>query len=1330
MMNKFVKTTLILLAVAFSAQARQNVGQTSTSNGSGGSGSGRIFAGCTPSKSRADLDINNVRTPIWINGDMWWDLVGNAEYEVPKGSGKNSLFAGAIWIGGKDAAGNLKVAAQTYRQSGSDFWPGPVDTRDATITADVCSQYDKHWKITKAEVKDFKDYYDLNGTAAGYPVSDVIKSWPGNGDVSKGQDQFLAPFVDRDNDGFYNWESGDYPKYDYSSTPDCSDRNVLLGDQTIWWVFNDVGNIHTETESQFAVGLEIRGQAFAFSTTNEINNMTFYRYQIINRSSTSLNETYFGAWVDPDLGNYVDDYVGCDVTRGFGYCYNGDADDDGALGYGANPPAIGMDFFEGPVADPSDGIDNDRDSLIDAADTNQIGGEQIIMSRFVYYNNDGSNIGNPNNAQQYYNYLRGIWKDGSPLVYGGNGYQTSGADSCDFMFPGDTDPNGWGTNGTPLNQLFPWSETEPTPGGTPNQPDDRRFLQSAGSFTLQPGAVNYITTGAVWARASSGGPLASVKLLRITDNTAQDLFNNCFKVLDGPDAPNLVIRELDREVIFSIVNPTSSNNYRELYSEIDKKAIDNGFPGSQFTFEGYKIFQLKDAAVSVTDLTDADKARLVFQCDIKNGVSRIVNQYLQAETTTFLPVVEVEGADEGLKHSFRLTTDAFATGDPNMVNHKTYYFMAIAYGYNKDQEVFDPYESALGKPYLQGRRGADGGPVKIFTAIPHIPAPEAQGLVLNTSYGDGPEIQRINGVGNGYNLQSDRLTMDLKQDQIDDIIFNASNPQVAIPAPVYQRARGPVDIRIYDPVKVAPGEYVLFLQDTVTASGKWKLRNVTTGQEYESEKTLEFPYDQLFPDYGFYISMNQVKSPGETPTDGNGFAEGTISYSDANSRWLSFAQDLDNFTALNWIRAGNTDGVDLTSQGEFIDGAAFFEKILNGSWAPYRLTNTDVSGGAIAPAPGYSTSAARNQAQLKYLPGVDIVFTPDKSKWSRCVVFEMQGDRNKSEGRQYKNLIRKHPSLNLDGTYSTTDSGFSWFPGYAINVETGERLNIAFGEDSYLNPDSGYAGQTGADMKFNPTTTLVNDSLEVIAGGRHVVYVFGHTDVELPDGATGNDSIYKSPAYDGCQYIYDLLWPITTQPLATPGRPFPKAWADCQWVGIPMAAPGATWLANTAKVRLRVTRPYRQVEFDSNVTENNFFPYYKFNTYDLVSKVNQTDVAKNALDLINIVPNPYYAYSMYEKNQLDNRVKITNLPSRCTISIFTPSGTLVRKFDRNVASDNTSGGVYPDLNLDSSLEWDLKNTKGIPVASGMYIIHVEAPGIGERTLKWFGVMRPLDLDTF
>src|SRR5438105_1660145 len=70
----------------------------------------RIFSNCSPSVSTVDLDIGNVRAAILMNGDMWWDLVGNARYEVPKNSGKYSLFAGALWIGGEDAGGTLKVA--------------------------------------------------------------------------------------------------------------------------------------------------------------------------------------------------------------------------------------------------------------------------------------------------------------------------------------------------------------------------------------------------------------------------------------------------------------------------------------------------------------------------------------------------------------------------------------------------------------------------------------------------------------------------------------------------------------------------------------------------------------------------------------------------------------------------------------------------------------------------------------------------------------------------------------------------------------------------------------------------------------------------------------------------------------------------------------------------------------------------------------------------------------------------------------------------------------------------------------------------------------------
>ena len=102
--------------------------------------------------------------------------------------------------------------------------------------------------------------------------------------------------------------------------------------------------------------------------------------------------------------------------------------------------------------------------------------------------------------------------------------------------------------------------------------------------------------------------------------------------------------------------------------------------------------------------------------------------------------------------------------------------------------------------------------------------------------------------------------------------------------------------------------------------------------------------------------------------------------------------------------------------------------------------------------------------------------------------------------------------------------------------------------------------------------------------------------------------------------------------------------------------------------------------------------------------------------MIGIVPNPYYAYSKYETSKLDNRVKITNLPEECTIRIYNLSGTLVRQYHK------ADPLTFQD--------WDLKNSKNVPIAGGVYIIHIDVPDIGQKVLKWFGVMRPIDLDTF
>ena len=292
--------------------------------------------------------------------------------------------------------------------------------------------------------------------------------------------------------------------------------------------------------------------------------------------------------------------------------------------------------------------------------------ERFGMRRFIYYNNDGTaNNGEPDKATDYYNYLRGIWKDGKRMCYGGDGYNAGSVGYqdgiyADFMFPGNSDIWGWGTATNGNEEVGKTSEwTEQTAG---NAASDRRFMQSAGPFTLQPGAINYITVGIPFAQAATGGPMASVELLRQVDDKCQALFDNCFNVLEGPDAPQVVVQEMDRQVILYLTNE-AGNNVNESF-DVEDVTIPRSYTDSEgnsvdydrhYRFEGYQIFQVKDASVSVADIYDNDKSRLVAQCDIENYDSLQNNQPI-GELINWTEVdgrlssqVMVSGENKGIK---------------------------------------------------------------------------------------------------------------------------------------------------------------------------------------------------------------------------------------------------------------------------------------------------------------------------------------------------------------------------------------------------------------------------------------------------------------------------------------------------------------------------------------------------------------------------------------------------------------------------------------------------------------------------------------------------------
>jgi hypothetical protein len=84
--------------------------------------------------------------------------------------------------------------------------------------------------------------------------------------------------------------------------------------------------------------------------------------------------------------------------------------------------------------------------------------------------------------------------------------------------------------------------------------------------------------------------------------------------------------------------------------------------------------------VTVADLDNSELSRLVYQCDIKNNVSRLLNYKYDQQLGATVPTEEVNGSDAGIRHSFILTKDAFSGND--LVNHILYYYLAVAYAYN------------------------------------------------------------------------------------------------------------------------------------------------------------------------------------------------------------------------------------------------------------------------------------------------------------------------------------------------------------------------------------------------------------------------------------------------------------------------------------------------------------------------------------------------------------------------------------------------------------------------------------------------------------------------
>lgn len=124
-------------------------------------------------------------------------------------------------------------------------------------------------------------------------------------------------------------------------------------------------------------------------------------------------------------------------------------------------------------------------------------------------------------------------------------------------------------------------------------------------------------------------------------------------------------------------------------------------------------------------------------------------------------------------------------------------------------------------------------------------------------------------------------------------------------------------------------------------------------------------------------------------------------------------------------------------------------------------------------------------------------------------------------------------------------------------------------------------------------------------------------------------------------------------------------------------------------------------------------PFRNGEYFEFTTKAQQFDKQKaiNDLDKIAVVPNPYIGAASWEPATVEvgrgeRRIFFINLPRQCTIRIYTISGKHVKTIEHNSTIDN---GQEP---------WNLVSKDGMDIAYGIYVYHVDAPGIGEKIDKF------------
>jgi hypothetical protein len=416
----------------------------------------------------------------------------------------------------------------------------------------------------------------------------------------------------------------------------------LLGDQMLWAVYNDANPAkHTNKAGKSQpLGVEVQQTTFGFDRQGALGNTDFIKFRIINKGGHQLDSMYVSLWADPDLGGANDDLVGCDTLASLGYVYNATNTDQL---YADRPPAVGYDFFQGP----------------------KVGNTTLGLASFDFYINGKD----PLNAGQTFNLMKGLNADGTPVI----NPQTSNPSA--FYAPGDP------VTGT---------------GWLDDNPADRRFLMSAGPFSMAPGDTQIVVGAIVVGQGADRK--TSITAMKFFDGRAQKAFDLNFQLPPPPPQPKV----------------SFSTDHGKVNLVWDSGSRFNYTPWPGYAFQGYVVYQGSSVSgpwkrLRTFDVVDGITAVRDTVFDVNTGL--IIN-----DTPTAF------GGDNGVSYTFSTSEDAVRGG--SLKDGTTYFYAVTAYAVNlnpqKDLEkVLETSFKAVPIVVQRPASGTDVGAAFVNAATVH-----------------------------------------------------------------------------------------------------------------------------------------------------------------------------------------------------------------------------------------------------------------------------------------------------------------------------------------------------------------------------------------------------------------------------------------------------------------------------------------------------------------------------------------------------------------------------------------------------------------------------------